>query len=174
MIPFCYYGLKLRLFLGLFADEIEMEKEEATIHDNDDMDNLESDNNFADDNENGMIASTSSIAAGNVNADEHIAASEETNDVKPAVEHALRACHNRQQQKSQKKKPTRPKSKKTKAKRFKCNQCDYTNAYQSGIKSHAQSHSTEKPFQCEQCNTSFGYIANMRTHLLRRHNIIYL
>lgn len=138
------------------------------------MDNLEPDNNFAGDNENGVVASTSNIAAGNVNANEHNAASEETNDIKPAIQHASRESQNRK--KVQKKKPTRAKSKKelAKAKRFKCSQCDYTNAYQSRIDRHAQVHSTEKPFQCEHCDIRFAYIQNLKKHLLERHNIIYL
>lgn len=139
-----------------------MVKEEASVHDNDAG------------IENGVVASTSSNAIENHNADENNAAAEETVDIKPAIEHALRECHNRKR--NQKKKQTKAKPKKTnaKAKRFKCNQCDYACAVKSRIKRHAQRHSTEKPFQCEHCHVRFGYVQNLKMHLLQRHNIICL
>lgn len=158
----------LLLFSLLFAYEIDMKMEEAKIHADDaimDFGNFELDSNYADGNEVGVVAaSTSSIAAE--------MASEATNEIK------LRENHD--PKKSQKKKSTRVKSQnvtakaKAKANRFECDQCDYANAFQSKIKRHAQTHSAESLFQCENCDARYRTESSLKNHLLQVHNIIYL
>lgn len=163
-----------------------MECEQMTIGDNGatihsmnadiEIDNFDPDRNFdADGNEIGVIASTSNIVIETRNADEDIAATEETIDVRPIVQNVLSKSHSRKR--SQKKKRTKASkidNLKAMPKRFKCDQCDYRNAHESRIKAHAQVHSTEKPFQCEHCNERYGYVCNLIKHLIKRHNVILL
>lgn len=131
-------------------------------------------------NENGAIVSTSNMTMENSNAtmdEENASINEESIDIKPMVNHyGLRDRNSiRRNRKFNKKKNQASKARKhPNAKRFKCDQCDYTNAYESRVKEHKQKHNAEKKFQCEECNGRFTYIGTLRTHLKNIHNIIVL
>lgn len=131
--------------------------------------------------ENGAVVSTSNMTMGILNDDDggNGTANDELIEVKPIVHaYGLRDRNGiRRTRKFIKKKKNGEAStarNKPNAKRFKCDQCDYTNAYQSRIREHKQKHSAEKPFECEQCNGRFSYIGNLKTHMKNIHNIIVL
>lgn len=97
--------------------------------------------------------------------------SDETVDVKPPVSYGLRE---RKKVSRNRKRRQMGKKNNAKAKRFKCDQCEYTNAYKSRVEAHRQVHNSEKPFQCVECNGRYAYISNLRVHMRKTHDIILL
>ena len=51
-------------------------------------------------------------------------------------------------------------------KKHNCNQCNYSTARLSSLKSHKLIHSGEKPFACSQCKYSCTTAGNLKRHLL--------
>lgn len=162
-----------------------MENEQMTIHDNDavlnaandaiETDNFEPCDNVDDVSENDAVVTTSNNTMENHDFNDETVAAEEIIEIKPTiVQQESSGQNNKNSGRKSGKKKRRTKKYSYNPKRYKCDQCNYTNAFESRMKTHAQVHNSEKPFECEECHERFGYMHNLRVHLNKIHGMILL
>lgn len=125
-----------------------------------------------------VTCTTTNTTMANFNADiNENGHAEESVDIKPVIvnQYDLRDRNSIPRTPKYKKPKTKASNRySSKANRFKCDQCDYTNAFESRIRVHKQKHSSPKRIACEHCNVRFTYVNNLKTHLKNIHDIIVL